>query len=66
MPPVTFIPESTRGGQIPWAAFVKMRISRFDKRGCWQIKWFAENGWTSRFCGRNLKFMKSNGRKFVA
>ena len=24
---------------------------------------FAENGWTSRFCGRNLKFVKSNGQK---
>jgi hypothetical protein len=30
-----------------------------------QIKWFAENGWTSRFYWRKLKFVKSNGRKFV-
>jgi hypothetical protein len=31
----------------------------------YKIKWFAENGWTSRFCGRNLKFVKNDGRKFA-
>jgi len=25
----------------------------------------AENGWTSWFYARNLKFVKGNGRKFV-
>jgi hypothetical protein len=35
--------------------------------GCYdeKSKWFAENGWTSRFCGRNLKFVKCNGRKLM-
>ena len=38
------------GGQIPWPHLSKCGFPRFDKRGYWQIKWFAENGWTSRNC----------------
>jgi hypothetical protein len=49
------------GRQIPWPHLSKCGNPRFDKRGYWQIKWFAENGWTSRFCGRNLKFVKQCG-----
>jgi hypothetical protein len=32
----------------------KCGFPRFDKRDYWQIKWFAENGWTSWFCGCNV------------
>jgi hypothetical protein len=42
----------------------KCGFPRFDRRGYWQIKWFVENGWTSWFCGRNLKCVKNNDRKF--
>ena len=30
-----------------------------------RIQWFAEYGWTSRFCGCNLKFVKCKGYKFT-
>jgi hypothetical protein len=43
----------------------KCGFPSFDKRGYWQIKWFAENGWTSRFCGCNLKFVKGNRMKII-
>jgi hypothetical protein len=47
-----------------WAIF--LQIGRAYGAGWHEKKWFAENGWTSRFCGRNLKFMNGKGRTFAA